>query len=76
MSARLTVSYGSMPAKDEHFSSIAERVAHWLIAAFDWVLEGLERRRELDALTRLDERALKDIGLAWSDLERVGRGRD
>jgi len=73
MSARLSATGGMMPTKDEHISSFVEPLRRWLIAAFDRLLEDLERRRELMALAQMDERSLKDIGLTRPDAEWIAR---
>lgn len=70
MNARISMGYGLIPRKDEHFSSIGERLSGGLIALFDRVLDGIERRHELAALAQMDDRSLKDIGLSRSDLGR------
>ncbi len=68
MSARISLSLESIAPKDEHFSSIFHKGSRGLTAIFDRLLDRLERRRELTVLARMDERALRDIGLTRSDL--------
>ena len=68
MNAKLFVQMGTISRKDEHFSSIVQRISDALVVGFDALLDHLERRREVAALTYLDDRALKDIGLIRSDL--------
>jgi uncharacterized protein YjiS (DUF1127 family) len=38
----------------------------------DWLLDGLERRRQRCALLRLDERMLRDLGITRVDALREG----
>ena len=66
--ARISLNQGMIGAGNEHFSSVGEQISRWLIASLDRVLDRLERGRELAALARFDDRALKDIGLTRSDL--------
>jgi uncharacterized protein YjiS (DUF1127 family) len=41
-----------------------------LMAAFDWLLGGIERARSRRELAALDDRLLHDIGLARLDADR------
>jgi len=58
---------------DELASSLNRRTHRTLIALFDAILEGCDRRRELNELARMDQRALNDLGLSRVDLERAVR---
>jgi hypothetical protein len=68
MNAKLMIPMRGAGHGDEHFSSISARVSGGLVAAFDGLLDRLERRREVASLAALDDRSLKDIGLTRSDL--------
>ena len=67
---RVALNQGVVATGNEHFSSVGELISRWLIASLDRLLDRLERGRELAALARLDDLALKDIGLTRSDLAR------
>jgi len=61
---------------DELASSVNRRANRALIALFDSILDGCDRRRELAELSRMDQRSLSDLGLARADLERVRAWRN
>jgi uncharacterized protein YjiS (DUF1127 family) len=63
------------------FATVANDVAHAdtrvtgvgkrsTLALVDWLFSALERRRQRQALSGLDEHLLKDIGISRSDVEQ------
>jgi uncharacterized protein YjiS (DUF1127 family) len=50
--------------------SLVRRIEARLIAAFDWLSDGLERARQRRTLAALDERARRDLGLSAADAAR------
>lgn len=51
------------------FVPSAARIADSLLAAADWTLDALERRRQRRQLAGLDDRTLTDIGVSRADVE-------
>jgi uncharacterized protein YjiS (DUF1127 family) len=50
---------------------LSKGVSLYLIALSDAIVDRQEARRNTDALSSLDERMLKDIGLSAADVEAV-----
>jgi uncharacterized protein YjiS (DUF1127 family) len=59
----------AMIAADRNLAAPGRREVHPLDALWRWIVRTAETARQRRALARLDDRALRDIGLTRADVE-------